>query len=211
MLTGIIALVIAYLLGSFPAAYLMARWRKGIDIREVGVRNMGGANVMREVGRWEGIVVLFLDAGKGAAAVFIAQQMGVAYPWVLGAGLAAFLGHNYPLYIGFRGGKGIATLIGIFLVLAPVVMGITLGIIGFFLLFTRHIFSSVAIASPFFLLVIWLVEGSPVLIFYALAIVVFSLVSSRRRLVEIGAMTARGRGDIKAFLARFTGSDAPGD
>jgi acyl phosphate:glycerol-3-phosphate acyltransferase len=202
MVLGIISVLIAYLLGSFPSAYLMARWRKGIDIREVDVRNMGGAAVIREVGLWEGSVVIICDGGKGAAAVAIAIALGVPYPWVLAAALAAFLGHNYPVYVGFRGGKGIATILGMYLVLAPLGTAVTLAIIGLILLFTRHIFSAVAIAAPFFLLSLWLVEGNFVLLYFSLGLVVFSFVSSRRRLSEVKTMTGRGLSGVRKALLR---------
>ena len=202
MLLGSASIVIGYLLGSFPAAYLIAKYRKSIDIREVGVRNMGAGNVMREVGMWEGAVVAVADIGKGSAAIFIAQMLSVSQPWLLVAGLAAILGHNFPVYIGFRGGKGVATLIGVFLVLSPVVMGITLPIIGIALLFTRHIFTSIAIAAPFFLAAIWQVEKSPILLFYALGIVLFVLFRSRHRLKEVKTITARTVREIKAITSR---------
>ena len=154
-LLEVASIIVGYLLGSFPAAYIVAKYRKGIDIRDVGVRNMGGANVIREVGKWEGVLTLILDMGKGAASVYIAQLMGVSLPWVLAAGFAAMLGHNYPVYIGFRGGKGVATVMGVFFVLSPLAMGITTLIIGAFLLFVRSFFVAVEMASPFFLLTVW--------------------------------------------------------
>lgn len=202
MLLGSASIVIGYLLGSFPAAYLIAKYRKGIDIREVGVRNMGAGNVMREVGMWEGVVSAVADIGKGSATIFIAQMLSVSQPWLLVAGLAAILGHNFPVYIGFRGGKGVSTLIGVFLVLSPLAMGISLLIIGIALLFTRHIFTSVAIAAPFFLAAIWQVEKSPILLFYALGIVSFVLFRSRHRLKEVKTITARAVREIRAITSR---------
>jgi len=83
MLLGFASIIIGYLLGSFPAAYIIAKQRKGIDIREVGVRNMGSGNVKREVGLWEGFVVLIADVAKGAGAILVAQALGVPQPWVL--------------------------------------------------------------------------------------------------------------------------------
>jgi glycerol-3-phosphate acyltransferase PlsY len=184
-LLEVASIVVGYLLGSFPAAYIVAKYRKGIDIRDVGVRNMGGANVIREVGKWEGVLTLVLDMGKGAASVYIAQLMGVSLPWVLAAGFAAMLGHNYPVYIGFRGGKGVATVMGVFFVLSPLAMGITTLIIGAFLLFARSFFVAVEMASPFFLIMIWYVEGVGPMFYCTVAIVAFQLFRSRGRLKEI--------------------------
>lgn len=190
MLFEIISVIIAYLLGSFPAAYIIAKYTKGIDIRDVGVHNMGGANVIREVGTWAGVLTLIIDIGKGALSVYVAQILGCSLPWVLAAGFVAMLGHNYPVYIGFRGGKGISTVIGSFFVLSPLAMASTTAVIGVFLLITRSFFVAVEIASPFFLLLVWYVEGIGAMFFCAVAIVGFQLFQSRSRLQE-------GKGAIK--------------
>src|SRR4030042_5228916 len=122
ILLGIVAILTSYLLGSFPTAYIIGKWRKGVDIREVGAGNMGAANVFREIGPWEGILCWAGDVAKGSAVILVAQSLNISLPWVLGAGLAALLGHSFPVYIGFRGGKGASTTMGLFLVLAPVPM-----------------------------------------------------------------------------------------
>ena len=190
MLIGFVSVIIGYLLGSFPAAYIIARYRKGIDIREVGVRNMGGANVIREVGKWEGILTLIIDMGKGVLAIYIARWLGASLPWVLAAGFTAMLGHNYPVYIRFKGGKGIATVMGIFFALSPLAMGGTTAIIGIFLVLTRSFFIAVELSLPFFLLLVWAVEGIGSVFYLALAIVVFQLFRNRGRLKEIKSGTA---------------------
>jgi len=185
VLLEIASILVGYMLGSIPAAFIVAKLRKGIDIREVGRGNMGAVNVMREVGMWEGALVAVVDVGKGAAAIIFGQALGVSQPWLLGAGGAAVLGHSFPVYIGFRGGQGVATVIGVVLVLSPVVTGIACGIIGVALLLTRHIFASIVIAAPFFPLVMWLVERSPTLVLFTLAIVLFIGFRSRRGLKEL--------------------------
>ena len=191
MFLGIASIIIGYLLGSFPAAYIIAKYIKGIDIREVGVRNMGGANVIREVGKWAGALTLVFDMGKGALTIYIAQLLGVSLPWVLAAGFAAMLGHNYPVYIGFRGGKGVATVMGIFFVLSPLAMAGTTAMIGIALLFSRSFFVGVQISSPFFLLFVWFVEGVGPMFFCAAAIVAFQLFRNRGRLKEIKVIATR--------------------
>ena len=117
MLLGIGAIAIGYLLGSIPPAYIMARLRKGIDIRQLGVGNVGAASIIRHVGVWEGIVVGLTDIAKGAASILVAQALGIFRPWLLGAGFSALIGHNFPVFVGFRGGKGSANIVGIFLIL----------------------------------------------------------------------------------------------
>ncbi len=193
-MVNVAAPVIGYLLGSIPAAYIMAKWRKGIDIREVGVGNMGAGNVIREVGLVEGAVVAVVDIGKGAAAIAVAQfLLGVSQVWVLGVGLAAIMGHSFPIYIGFRGGQGVATVIGIFSVLAPLATLITLLPLGAVLLISRNIFASTLVMGPLLPLVVWLVEGSTTLTLYALGIVILLVFRSRHRLGEARAVVVKGR------------------
>lgn len=184
MLLGAVSIVIGYLLGSIPTAYIMSKVRKGIDIREVDTRNMGAGSTFRQIGIWEGFVVFAVDAGKGAGAVLIAQALGVSQPFVLAAGFAAILGHSYPFAIGFRGGQGVSTIMGIFLVLAPEVMLIMLGLLGLALLLTRHVFSMTCIAAPFLPLLIWLFDKSAMLLFYSLVIIGFVAFRNLHRLKE---------------------------
>ena len=173
MLLGIVALATGYLLGSFPTAYIIGRWRKGVDIREVGVGNMGAANVFREIGPWEGILCWAGDVAKGSVAILASQALGVEQPWILGAGVGALVGHNYPVYIGFRGGKGGATTMGIFMVLTPIPMLITFAALAIPYIFVRRIFVAMCIVAPLLPLLIWFLEGSLVLTLYAIALLLF--------------------------------------
>ncbi len=195
MLLNLTVIVIGYLLGSIPSAYIVARQRKGIDIREVDIGNMGAAAIFRQVGIWEGIVVLLVDVGKGVAAILIARAFGVSQLWVLGAGFAAILGHSFPIYIGFRGGQSVATIIGIFLILTPEAIAVTLGLIGIVLfsnyrLFFHRFFFGVACAAPALPLSIWLFESSALLISYSLAIVLFVAFRNREKLKHPKAVGA---------------------
>jgi glycerol-3-phosphate acyltransferase PlsY len=114
---------LAYLLGSIPFGYLLVRLGGGGDVRETGSGGTGATNVTRRAGRSAGILTLLLDALKGIAAVFVAWALLRAVPnadwWVCAAAVAAVLGHVFPIWLGFRGGKGVATGLGVFLVLAP--------------------------------------------------------------------------------------------
>jgi glycerol-3-phosphate acyltransferase PlsY len=196
MLLDILSIISGYLLGSIPTAYIVARLRKGIDIRNVGSGNMGGANVMREIGTHEGIFVGLIDIAKGAVAILIAQALNISELWVFGAGFAALVGHNFPVFAGFRGGKGSATVIGIFLVLAPKAMLVMLVVvvIPFFTTrkFSAAILIGIALVVVGFVLLplfIWLFEGSLMLISYVLAIGIFMLV---RNLSGIKQVLAKG-------------------
>jgi acyl phosphate:glycerol-3-phosphate acyltransferase len=119
--------LIAYLLGSIPFGYLIVRWTRGIDVRETGSRSIGATNVMRNLGVWGFIATFMLDFGKGIAAVELARKLTADDPrWVAGAGFAAILGHIAPVWLKFRGGKGVATGVGVFIALAPLPMGLAL-------------------------------------------------------------------------------------
>lgn len=112
------AALLGYALGSIPTAYLVVRGG-GQDIFAVGNRNPGAANVFRVVGRGQGVLVLLGDAGKGTLAVALADLMGVDGAWRLVPGAAAVLGHLHSLFLGFRGGGGLATTVGVSLAIIP--------------------------------------------------------------------------------------------
>jgi acyl phosphate:glycerol-3-phosphate acyltransferase len=110
----ILAVFIGYLLGSISFSYLIAKKLAGIDIRKHGSGNAGATNTLRVLGKGPGILVLLLDALKGIAAVWIAMLISPANELTIAlAGFAAILGHNWPIFFGFRGGKGVATTVGV--------------------------------------------------------------------------------------------------
>jgi glycerol-3-phosphate acyltransferase PlsY len=147
-----LSIVIAYLLGSIPFAYIIGR-RRGLDIRKVGDRNVGTFNVFRHVGLVGGIVTLIADVGKGALAIVVAKLLSVPELVVFGAGVAAVVGHNWSVFLRFRGGRGLAVVIGVLLALLPreMVIAAALGIVVLF--FTR---SSVWFGAALFLTLILL-------------------------------------------------------
>ncbi len=111
-----LALVLAYLVGSIPFGLLLGKMA-GVDVRDSGSRNIGATNVTRLAGKKFGVLTLLLDAAKGLLPMVVAQAVGLAADTVLLCGAAAFVGHCYPLYLHFRGGKGVATALGVFLFL----------------------------------------------------------------------------------------------
>ena len=120
MLRFVAVLGAAYLLGSVPFSFFVARWFGVKDVRQVGSGNVGATNVMRSAGKGAGLLALVLDAGKGAAAAWLAgliEPQGSVLPPLAAA--AAVVGHMYPVWLGFRGGKGVATGAGAFVPLAP--------------------------------------------------------------------------------------------
>ncbi len=107
--------VLGYFLGSIPTAYIAGHLLKGVDIRRVGDENMGAANAFHQLGAKVGVAVGIVDAGKGALAVLIALAANLPQPIVLLTGAAVVVGHNWPIFIGFRGGRGESTTIGVLL------------------------------------------------------------------------------------------------
>ncbi len=138
-------LVASYLLGSLPFSYWVAL-RRGIDVRRVGSGNVGATNVLRSAGRWAGALALALDAFKGSAAVMLGEWIASRSPstpqleWLIGAcGVLAVLGHLFPVWLGFRGGKGVATAVGAFALLTPLALAIGVGVFLAVVLVTRYV------------------------------------------------------------------------
>lgn len=128
-----------YLLGSVSFALWLVRWRTGTDIRNSGSGNAGATNVLRAHGKGLALAVALLDVAKGAAAVLLVRLVTPDPLYAAAAGLAAILGHVFPLFSGFRGGKGVATAVGAFLVLAPLAMAVCLGIFVAVVAATRYV------------------------------------------------------------------------
>ena len=144
---GLLSLLLGYLLGSIPSGYLAGRWCKGIDVRELGSGSTGATNVLRQVGKGPALVVFVIDVAKGAAAVLLAgafTQTAQLNDWIqVLAGLAALAGHIWPVWLGFKGGKAVATGLGLFLGLA---WPVGLACFGIFLT-TLTLFRIVSLAS----------------------------------------------------------------
>src|SRR5512146_1155348 len=119
MTQDIAILLTFYLVGSIPFSYIVTRLKTGKDIRDMGSGNVGATNVMRTSGKKAGLLALFLDVAKGAVAVGICFLLGASQRTAALAGLAAMIGHSYPIFLHFRGGKSVATGAGAFLLLAP--------------------------------------------------------------------------------------------
>jgi glycerol-3-phosphate acyltransferase PlsY len=112
-----------YLAGSIPFAFLLAR-RRGVDLRLAGSGNIGAANVLRTSGVANAVLAMFLDAAKGSVAVLVAQRLSAEPATPVAGGLAAIIGHIYPVWLGFRGGKGVATAGGVFVMLTPIAVAV---------------------------------------------------------------------------------------
>jgi glycerol-3-phosphate acyltransferase PlsY len=187
IILSIVALILAYLIGSIPASFLVARYKKGVDIRTVGSRNAGTMNVIYQIGFFWGLLVLFIDIAKGALAVFVSVLLGTPFVVHLFAGLFSVLGHNFPFFLKFKGGKGGATCIGVLIYLLPWAAPFYLGLFLLMLLFTRYATLSYSVAFICFPLIAWLIYHDTVLIIYSIIILLLPGVMYIPRLMEMHA------------------------
>ena len=134
----IVAVLLGYLVGSVPFAFLLSR-RRGIDLRRAGSGNVGASNVLRTSGVRMAVLAMCLDGVKGAVAVLVAQRIAAGPTPPVAAGVAAIVGHIYPIWLGWRGGKGVATSAGMFAVLAPAALAIASGVFILGVSVTRYI------------------------------------------------------------------------
>jgi glycerol-3-phosphate acyltransferase PlsY len=185
--------VAAYLIGSIPFGILLAKLFGGVDVRKAGSGNIGATNVARVAGPLPGILTLVLDGVKGAAAVWLAARFAnESALWMTVAGLSALLGHCFPVWLRFRGGKGVATAAGMFLALCwPAALG-AIGVFILVVLFSRFVSLgsvSAAAAMPLLIYLLWAPHHAPppAITFGAFAaamLVVYKHDANIQRLVE---------------------------
>lgn len=206
----LVAIITGYVFGSIPSAYLAGRLRRGIDIREVGSKNMGAMNVYYEVGAIEAALVSLADLGKGVAAILLVR-------WVSGhplisqfdlltglTGVAAVIGHIFPVFLKFRGGKGGATAIGILIFLMPWAVPFLATVFFIAVLITRNptfSYSLLLIVFPFVAGFIYRDRyGEPLaLVFYSIGLGVFLGLQYIPRLKEMHGKTG---GDWRKVIKR---------
>ena len=150
-----------YFVGSVPFSFLVARVFGVRDVRTVGSGNVGATNVMRSAGKVPGLLALLLDGAKGAATVVLARQVSVSEFEVCVASLFAVIGHLFPVWLGFRGGKGVATGAGLFLPLAPMALGASLLLFALTLAATRYVSLASMVASAGLPVAAYLLGASP--------------------------------------------------
>lgn len=167
LITVPIFCLLSYLIGSIPTGYLMGLMVKRIDIRTVGSKNIGATNVFRILGRRYGIMVLILDILKGvipiiAARIYFSHEFQIV--WIL-VGMAAVCGHTWTIFLRFKGGKGVATSLGVFLGLAPVPVLIVIPVFAVILYFTRYVSLGSIVSSLLLSPLVWIFTQSlPLLI-----------------------------------------------
>jgi glycerol-3-phosphate acyltransferase PlsY len=129
----ILLIIGSYLLGSVPAAYLAVKWSRGIDIRKQGTGNVGAANVLSTGSKWLAVLVALFDIGKGAFCVWVAQLLDLGAAQQVTAGIFVIIGHNWPVFLHFRGGRGVFASLGVVTMLSP--------LIGLYILVMPYLFA----------------------------------------------------------------------
>jgi glycerol-3-phosphate acyltransferase PlsY len=185
--------IAAYILGSIPFGLFLTKLFGGADVRKEGSGNIGAANVARVAGTLPGVLTLILDAAKGAAAVLLAEHLSnESAAWMMIAGFAALVGHCFPIWLNFKGGKGVATAAGLFLVLCPLAFLGSLLLFILVVIFWRYVsLGSIAAAAamPLLIYFLWAPRHAPppVITFGALAVamlIVYKHDANIQRLVE---------------------------
>lgn len=180
-----VVLIVSYLLGALPVGLLMARWIGGVDLRSQGSGNVGMANAVRVAGWKTGAVVMAADMLKGVVAVLLARSLHLPPPAVAAAGMAAVAGHNWSVFLGFRGGKGVATSLGVAFVLGPKVALLLMVLWFAVVALTRY--SSLAsiiglVAAPF---AMWLGRQPQEAIIFCAAAAVLGVVRHRGNIARL--------------------------
>jgi glycerol-3-phosphate acyltransferase PlsY len=184
-----IAVVIAYLLGSIPFGYLIVRRKMGADIRETGSGGTGATNVSRRAGKMAGVLTLLLDAAKGCAAVVLAQTISNDDRVIAAAAVAVLVGHIFPVWLGFRGGKGVATGVGVFSVLAPIAL-LCAGVIFIAIVVTtRYVSLGSIIGAVLIPVFIWFQSGWQPLLTAAIAAAALIVFAHRGNLKRLASRT----------------------
>jgi acyl phosphate:glycerol-3-phosphate acyltransferase len=179
----------AYLLGSIPTGLLLARAFGGIDIRATGSGNIGATNVYRTLGKKVGVLTLIGDCLKGLIPVVVAKLLGLDDMWVAAAGVAAFIGHVYSLFLGFKGGKGVATALGVFLGTSPLSVLLALAVFVLVLWKSRYVSLASITAAAVLPPVVTLVSGKPLFIAMTTFIVLLVIYKHRENIQRLRAGT----------------------
>lgn len=169
-MTPVLLLLAAFLIGGVPFGYLLVKATTGRDVRVMGSGNIGATNVLRTTGRAVGVLTLLLDIGKGAFAVWLAEYFTGSTLWMAGAAVAVMLGHAYPVFLRFRGGKAVASFVGAFLYLTPVPLLATLVIFIVAVAASRYISLGSMVAAGLFPLAVFLIEHPPLPVLLAAAV-----------------------------------------
>lgn len=189
VMTAALLLLAAYLIGSLSGSLLLGRLR-GVDIRTQGSGNAGGTNALRTQGWKFALGTVLIDVGKGVLAVWLARRFGAGLPWLpWAAGFAAVLGHVWPVFHGFRGGKGAGTLVGALLMLWPLAVPVLIGLWLLVLTATGYVGLSTILAAAGLVPFALLAGGDPLRLVFAIVLALFILFTHRSNVARLRAGT----------------------
>jgi glycerol-3-phosphate acyltransferase PlsY len=186
--------IAAYLLGSIPFAVLLSKYWGAQDLRLVGSGNVGATNVLRAYGVTPGVMVAVLDMAKGAASVVLADRFNATGGITAAAGVAAVVGHVCPVWLGFRGGKGVATACGVFSVLTPIAALIAFGVFMVSVWISRYVSVGSVLASATLPPAAYMSGSRSPDVLAAIAVAVLIVIRHRSNLIRVRAGTERGLG-----------------
>lgn len=192
-LVTLLCVLVGYLIGSFPTGYFVAR-AYGVNIQEVGSGNIGATNVLRSVGLWPAVVVVVADPVKAMLAILIAGFFGISEWGLALAGFATVIGNNFNIFLGLRGGKGVATSIGVGLALVPLATLAAAAVGLFTIALSRYVSlgSMVAMFSAFFFLIMG--PFSPPQLFLVIALAALVIFRHRENIVRLANGSERRLG-----------------
>jgi glycerol-3-phosphate acyltransferase PlsY len=189
-MNAVLAVALAYLIGSIPFAHLLSRHR-GVDLRRAGSGNVGASNVLRTIGVRAALAAMVLDGVKGTIAVVMAQQLSAGIVASVAAACASVVGHVYPVWLRFRGGKGVATAAGAFAMLAPEALGVAAGVFLLAVVVTRFI-SVGSIAGALTLTLVTALSDAPGVVAIGATVSTFVIIyRHRENLVRLVTGTER--------------------
>lgn len=181
---ALLMLAFAYLLGSIPTGFLLGSL-SGVDVRQAGSGNVGATNVARVVGKRQGLMTLLGDVAKGFIPVYLSVHLGWSVTITGLVALAAFLGHLYPVFLKFQGGKGVATALGIFLSLAPMATVVIVFVFAFVIGVSRMVSLASLVAAGFAPIAFWFFSYPPFLIWLSLLIALLIVIRHRKNIQRI--------------------------
>ncbi|NWF85365.1 MAG: glycerol-3-phosphate 1-O-acyltransferase PlsY [Bryobacteraceae bacterium] len=190
-MTRVLLLLAAYLIGGIPFGYLLVRWKTGEDVRSKGSGNIGATNVLRTTGRAFGVLTLVLDIAKGYFAVWLMARFTNDDPvWTAAAAVAVLVGHGFPVYLRFQGGKAVASFVGANLYLAPLALLACVALLAVVVAMTRYISMGSITAAGLFPFAVWLLmHPHPAILISAIFSAAFIVWRHRSNIERIRAGT----------------------
>jgi len=170
---------LSYLIGSIPNGLIVGKLAKGVDIRRFGSKNIGATNVYRVLGPWPALWVLLTDIAKGMAGVYLGLTLIGAPAGALAGGIAAIAGHNWSLFLGFKGGRGVATALGVIIVIKPKVTAIVFFVWAVIVYFTRYVSLGSIVAAFVAPPLIWLLGERTEYLYFGVVAALFVIVRHR--------------------------------